>query len=148
VIRLEFNGKPFDPASLEEQIMKLAMEALGDEVRQKVSAIRDPDTGEFPTVVVRAISMTDIRCEVEGSEKLLKLVNERGRSDRSRIRLVSHRRRHIKSRTPHTGFGGTPSGIRPTPLIDSGANSCRMQLNPQCIHNFHNRCEFRIAVGR
>jgi hypothetical protein len=76
MIRLEFNGKPFDAKSFEERVMKAAMQSLADDVRQKLSAIRDPETGEFPTVVVRATSMTAIRCEVEGSEKLLKLVNE------------------------------------------------------------------------
>jgi hypothetical protein len=40
-------------------------------------AIRDPDTGEFPTVIVRGDSIESLKVHVEGSPKLVALVRER-----------------------------------------------------------------------
>lgn len=77
MIRFEFNGKPFDPKSFTDAIMQSLMQQVADRLRNKISAVRDPDTGEFPTIVVYANSLDDIQCKVEGSPKLLALVNER-----------------------------------------------------------------------
>lgn len=77
MIRLEFNGKPFDPQSFTDTIMQSLMQQVAENFRERISAIRDPDTGEFPTIVVHANALDDIQCTVEGSPKLLALVNER-----------------------------------------------------------------------
>ena len=74
---LEFNGKPFDPKSFTDTIMKGLTDQVADNIREKIGAIRDPDTGAFPTVVVYADSLQNIRYRVEGSDALLALVNER-----------------------------------------------------------------------
>jgi hypothetical protein len=77
VVRLEFNGKPFDPKDFTQVLMKGIMEQMASQIHGKVSSIRDPSTGEFPTVVVSASSLDDIRLHVEGSPELLALVHER-----------------------------------------------------------------------
>lgn len=77
MIRLEFNGKPFDPQNFTESLLKAAMESVASEMHDKVSAIRHPVTGEFPTVVVFGTSLDDINMRIEGSPELLALVNER-----------------------------------------------------------------------
>lgn len=77
MIRLEFNGKPFDPQNFTESLLKAAMESVASEMHDKVSAIRHPVTGEFPTVVVFGTSLDDINMRIEGSPDLLALVNER-----------------------------------------------------------------------
>lgn len=77
MIKFEFNGKPFDPRTFKETILKAAMEAAATHVRKQVEAIRHPETGEFPTVVVSATSLDDISLRIEGSPELLALVNER-----------------------------------------------------------------------
>lgn len=77
MIKFEFNGKPFNPKSFEEQFLLAAMEAVGAEMHERVSAIRHPVTGEFPTVVVRGTSLNDMSMHIEGSPELLQIVNER-----------------------------------------------------------------------
>ena len=54
MIRLEFNGKPFDPKSFTDTIMQSLMQQVAENFRDRIGAVRDPDTGEFPTIVVHA----------------------------------------------------------------------------------------------
>lgn len=77
MIKLEFNGKPFNPKTFEEQILHAAMKAVADEMHERVSAIRHPITGEFPTVVVQGTSLDDMAMHIEGSPELLQIVSER-----------------------------------------------------------------------
>lgn len=77
MIKFEFNGKPFDPRTFEETIMKQAMEAAAEHLRERIGTIRHPETGEFPTIVVSGTSFDDLMLRVEGSPELLALVNER-----------------------------------------------------------------------
>jgi len=77
MIKLLLNGKPFNPKTFEEQLMRAAMESVAAEMHERVSAIRHPDTGEFPTVVVEGSSLSDLSLRFEGSPELLQLVNER-----------------------------------------------------------------------
>jgi hypothetical protein len=77
MIKLEFNGQPFNPKTFEEQILRVAMEQVANEMHERVSAVRHPDTGEFPTVVVSGTSLADMSMRIEGSTELLRIVNER-----------------------------------------------------------------------
>ena len=77
MIRLESNGRPFNPRTFEGQILRAAMEQVAQEMHERVSSIRHPDTGEFPTVVVNGTSLEDMSMRIEGSPELLQLVNER-----------------------------------------------------------------------
>lgn len=77
MIKLEFNGKPFNPQTFTETLLKAAMESVAGQMHDKVSSIRHPVTGEFPTVVVSGTSLEDINMRIEGSPELLALVNER-----------------------------------------------------------------------
>jgi len=77
VIKFEFNGKPFDPQNFTETLLKAAMEIFATQLHDKVSAIRHPMTGEFPTVVVSGTSLENMSLRIEGSQELLDLVNER-----------------------------------------------------------------------
>ena len=54
MIRLEFNGKPFDPKSFTDTIMQSLMQRVAENFRDRIGVIRDPDTVEFPTIVVHA----------------------------------------------------------------------------------------------
>ncbi|MCI1730000.1 MAG: hypothetical protein LKM32_11630 [Chiayiivirga sp.] len=71
MVRLEFNGKPFDPATFHDQFMAEVLQQIVDQLRERISGIRDPDTGEFPTVVVRATSLEEMQVDIEGSEALV-----------------------------------------------------------------------------
>lgn len=77
MIKFEFNGKPFNPRTFEEQFLRTAMEQVANEMHERVRAIRHPDTGEFPTVVVSGTSLQDMSMRIEGSPELLRIVNER-----------------------------------------------------------------------
>lgn len=77
MIKLEFNGKPFNPQNFTETLLKAAMESVAEQMHDKVSTIRHPVTGEFPTVVVSGTSLEDMSMRIEGSPELLSLVNER-----------------------------------------------------------------------
>lgn len=77
MIKFEFNGKPFNPKTFEEQILRAAMEQVASEMHERVSSIRHPGTGEFPTVVVNGTSLEDMSMRIDGSPELLQIVNER-----------------------------------------------------------------------
>lgn len=76
MVRLEFNGKPFDPNTFHDQLMAAMLQQVVDHIHEQVSGIRDPDTGEFPTVVIRATSLSDMQLHVEGSDALIAQVRE------------------------------------------------------------------------
>lgn len=77
MIKFEFNGKPFNPKTFEENFLRAAMEQVANEMHERVSAIHHPDTGEFPTVVVSGTSLEDMSMRIEGTPELLRIVNER-----------------------------------------------------------------------
>jgi hypothetical protein len=76
-VKLLFNGRPFDPKDFVEQITKSLMQQAGAHLQEKLSSIRHPETGEFPTVLVTATGLNDIKAQVEGSPELLAIVHER-----------------------------------------------------------------------
>lgn len=62
------------------------MAAAAEHVREKVGAIRHPETGEFPTIVVSGTSLEDIELWVEGSPERL--------SNTRRRQAIRCRQRH------------------------------------------------------
>ncbi len=77
MIKFTIGGKPVDPNNIKDTLMGAVLKNMKAQISQKVGAIRDPDTGEFPTVVVRGDSIDDLTLYVEGSDKLVALVRER-----------------------------------------------------------------------
>ena len=77
MIRFEIGGRKVDPDKLEDALMAAVLEQVRAEIRDKVGAIRDPETGEFPTVVVRGRSLDDLRMSVEGSPEVIAQVKGR-----------------------------------------------------------------------
>lgn len=76
-IRLELNGQPIEPSSLADALEQQMFEIVASTLREKLSGIRDPDTGEAPVVVLRGDSIDDLSCHVDGSPELLAIVRER-----------------------------------------------------------------------
>ena len=74
---LKFNGRPFRPGDFEKAIEKTMLEGARKAIRGRLEAIRHPQTGEFPTVVIRGDSLSNLHAQVEGSPQLLALVRER-----------------------------------------------------------------------
>lgn len=77
MIYLEFQGKRIDPSQLQDALEAAVLEQCIESVRKQVASIRDPETGEFPTIVVRATSLSDITLHIEGSDALIAQVRER-----------------------------------------------------------------------
>ena len=59
------------------ELMKGLVAQAGTKLRQRLGAIRHPETGEFPTVLILGDSLDDLPIRVEGSPALLKVVGER-----------------------------------------------------------------------
>ena len=74
---MRYNGRPFNANSFAKDLEKAAIESIKDELRERFSAIRHPDTGEFPTVIVHGDALDDLRLNIEGSPALLELVKDR-----------------------------------------------------------------------
>lgn len=74
---MRYKGTPFNANSFAENVEKAILNSVKGELRERFTAIRHPDTGEFPTVVVRGETIDDLRLSIEGSPALLELVKER-----------------------------------------------------------------------
>ncbi|MCG7904845.1 MAG: toll/interleukin-1 receptor domain-containing protein [Candidatus Thiodiazotropha weberae] len=76
MIEFEIGGRRINPDNIGDAIMAAVLEGIRDEIRKKVGTIRDPETGAFPTVVVRGNSLDDLSMSVEGSPEIVALVKE------------------------------------------------------------------------
>jgi hypothetical protein len=77
MIKFTIGGKTVDPRNMADALMAAVLEGIRAQITEKIGAIRDPDTGEFPTVIVRGESIENLTLHVEGSPKLVALVKER-----------------------------------------------------------------------
>jgi hypothetical protein len=82
MIKFSIGGRNIDPRKIEDELTKIILESMRTEIADKVGAIRDPDTGEFPTIIVRGDTIDRLTIHVEGSPKLVALVNDRLGGDR------------------------------------------------------------------
>jgi len=73
VIEIKFNGKRFNPKTLEEKLILGAAEQL----RGQLGSIRHPTTGEFPTISVTGNSLANLNIQLEGSPELVALAKQR-----------------------------------------------------------------------
>ena len=76
MIKFIIGGRPVDPKNIGDALMQAALESIKVQIQEKVGTIRDSDTGEFPTVVVRGDSLDDLKMSVEGSPEIIALVRE------------------------------------------------------------------------
>lgn len=72
--RFTFRGRPLQKGDLAKAMKDAVTQQVQDHLRQRFSAIRDPQTGEFPTVVILGNQLEDMSIRVEGSPQLLDLV--------------------------------------------------------------------------
>ena len=77
MISLTFNGKPFKAGDFEKDMNRKMKEIVAAEMQDRVGSIRDPETGEFPVVVVRGYHLEDLRISVEASSELIAIIRER-----------------------------------------------------------------------
>lgn len=102
MVEIKINGKPFSAKTLEESFMFAAAEQL----RQKLGAIRHPETGEFPTIVITGTSLADFKIQLEGSPELLAIAQARlaGESTKSEANTVNEGMENMSKQEPPTVF--------------------------------------------
>lgn len=77
MIYFELNGKRIRPGNIGDAIMQAVLQNLEAQIREKIGTVRDPATGEFPTVVVRGDDLENLQFHVEGSPEVIALVRDR-----------------------------------------------------------------------
>lgn len=77
MIYFEINGRRVNPRNFEDAMTQAVLHSLEAQIKERVGSVRDPDTGEFPTVVVRGDSLENLQMHVEGSPEIIALVSER-----------------------------------------------------------------------
>jgi hypothetical protein len=65
---------------IKKQLMRAAAASVAKQLRDRLSAIRHPQTGEFARVVVLGDTLDDMSIRVEGSPELLEVVRARSAS--------------------------------------------------------------------
>ena len=76
IMTMKWNRRSVRPGELAQVLQKSVVTAVADRLRERIGAIRDPDTGNFPTVVVRGQSLEDLHVVVEGDAGVLERVRE------------------------------------------------------------------------
>ena len=76
-ISFEINGRRVRPSDIENALEKTMLESVAEGLRESLASVRDPTTGEFPTVVVRGRSLDNLSVEVEGSDVVIALAKDR-----------------------------------------------------------------------
>jgi len=74
---LRLNGKPFDAKKFQDSVMEQVLDKTIAVLRERIGSIREPHTGEFPTIEALGNSLENLRLKIEGSPKLLALVRDR-----------------------------------------------------------------------
>jgi hypothetical protein len=54
-------GRSVDPGNLKDAMMRAVLDGMRAQIMEKVGAIRDPETGEFPTIMVRGDSIENLK---------------------------------------------------------------------------------------
>ena len=77
MIKFSIGDQSVEPRDLENALMSAVLDNMQAQLTEKVGSIRDPDTGEFPTVIVRGDNLENFSVHVEGSPELVGLVKKR-----------------------------------------------------------------------
>lgn len=78
---ISFNGKPFNGKDFQKTMMKEIVKQLKNNFHERFCAIRHPDTGEFPTVIINGDSLDNLSAKIEGSPDLIEFVKMRINQD-------------------------------------------------------------------
>ncbi len=77
MIYFEINGKKVQPNNIKDVLEKAVLQNIESQIRDKVGSIRDPKTGEFPTIVCKGKTLDKLSFSVEGSPEMIALVREK-----------------------------------------------------------------------
>lgn len=77
MIKFTIGGRTVDPNNIKDALMAAVLDGIRAQITEKVGVIRDPDTGEFPTIIVRGDDIENLKLHVEGSPALIAKVKQR-----------------------------------------------------------------------
>lgn len=77
MIKFAIGGSTVDPRNMDDALMAAVLDGIRAQITEKLGALRDPDTGEFPTIVVRGDDIENLKLHVEGSPALIAKAKER-----------------------------------------------------------------------
>lgn len=81
MITFEIGGRRVKPENIADVLESAMLEAIAGQIREKIGSIRDPQTGEFPTIVMRGDSIDSLSMHVEGTPSLIEAVRSRMEDD-------------------------------------------------------------------
>jgi hypothetical protein len=73
---MKFNGKPFKVGDFQKALHKESAKLVGDHLRERVSSVRDPETGGGATVIVDGEGLNDMGLRIEGTPAVLDQVRQ------------------------------------------------------------------------
>lgn len=68
MLKFTIDGKAVNTGDLKKELMRVTAAKLAQSFRDKFSAIRHPETGEFARVVVLGDTLEDMSVRVEGRQ--------------------------------------------------------------------------------
>jgi hypothetical protein len=77
MIKISIGGRTVDPGNIQDAHMRAVLGQIREQITQKVGTIRDPNTGEFPTIIIRGDNLDNIKFHIEGSPEVIALVKAR-----------------------------------------------------------------------
>lgn len=77
MISFEIGGRRIKPENIADALEAAVLEAIAGQIREKIGSVRDPQTGEFPTIVMRGESLNNLSMHIEGSPALVEAVRSR-----------------------------------------------------------------------
>lgn len=76
-IKFEIDGRQVRASDLRQSLEEMFFKAIADRIHAELANVRDPDTGEFPVVVIRGHELSNLSFEISGSESVVTLTKER-----------------------------------------------------------------------
>ena len=69
-IEFRIGGKKIHPNNIKDAFEKSILEQVKKNILSKLHGIKDPETGDFPKIVVKGNTLNNLSFEVNGSEAL------------------------------------------------------------------------------
>ena len=88
MINFEISGRRVKPENIADTLESSMLKSIAGQIRKKIGSIRDPQTGEFPTGVMRGDSLDNLSMHVEGSPAIIKAVRSRLEDDEIREKQI------------------------------------------------------------
>lgn len=73
-VRFEINGRRTDLGGIKDSLERAVCESIVDQIKQRVGAVRDPETGRSPKIIVKGRNLKNLSFEVEGSEAVIEQI--------------------------------------------------------------------------